>query len=48
VPGSSFNVPYNDHFRLTLLPEAPVLREAFARIECVLGAMAEDRRLRVA
>ena len=48
VPGSSFNVPYADHFRLTLLPEAPVLREAFARIERVLGAMAEDRRLRVA
>ena len=48
VPGSSFNVPYGDHFRLTLLPEAPLMREAFARIGRVLEAMVEDRRLRVA
>jgi alanine-synthesizing transaminase len=32
VPGSSFNVPWRDHFRVTLLPEPPVLREVFARI----------------
>ena len=36
VPGSSFNVPYRNHFRVTLLPEAPVLREVFARIDRVL------------
>ena len=37
VPGSSFNVPYRNHFRVTLLPEAPVLREVFARIDRVLA-----------
>ncbi|PJK01959.1 aminotransferase [Lysobacteraceae bacterium NML03-0222] len=37
VPGSSFNVPYRDHFRVTLLPEAEVLREVFARIDRVLA-----------
>ena len=36
VPGSSFNVPYRNHFRVTLLPEAPVLREVFSRIDRVL------------
>jgi alanine-synthesizing transaminase len=36
VPGSSFNVPWRDHFRVTLLPEPPVLREVFARIDRVL------------
>ena len=39
VPGTSFNVPYRDHFRVTLLPQAPVLREVMARIDRVL-----DRR----
>ena len=39
VPGSSFNVPYRDHFRVTLLPEAGLLRDVFARIDRVL-----DRR----
>ena len=41
VPGSSFNVPYRHHFRVTLLPEAPVLREVFARIERVLARRAD-------
>jgi alanine-synthesizing transaminase len=36
VPGSSFNVPYRNHFRVTLLPQPDVLREVFARIERVL------------
>ena len=36
VPGSSFNVAYRDHFRVTLLPEPDVLREVFARIDRVL------------
>jgi alanine-synthesizing transaminase len=44
VPGSSFNVPYRNHFRVTLLPEAPVLREVFARIERVLSRHAETQR----
>lgn len=42
VPGSSFNVPFRNHFRVTLLPEAPVLREVFARIERVLSRRAES------
>ncbi|MGN6111928.1 MAG: aminotransferase class I/II-fold pyridoxal phosphate-dependent enzyme [Luteimonas sp.] len=37
VPGSSFNVPYRNHFRVTLLPEAPVLREVFARVDRALS-----------
>ena len=36
VPGSSFNVPYRNHFRVTLLPEPAQVREVFARIERVL------------
>jgi alanine-synthesizing transaminase len=40
VPGSSFNVPYRNHFRVTLLPQADVLREVFARIERVLSRRA--------
>jgi alanine-synthesizing transaminase len=40
APGTSFNVPYRDHFRTTLLPEAALLRKVFARIEDLLGAYA--------
>jgi alanine-synthesizing transaminase len=40
VPGSSFNVTYRNHFRVTLLPEADVIREVFARIERALSAHA--------
>ncbi len=40
VPGSSFNVPYRDHFRITLLPEADTLRDVFDRIERVLARRA--------
>ncbi len=40
VPGSSFNVPYRNHFRVTLLPEPEQVREVFVRIERVLNAMA--------
>jgi alanine-synthesizing transaminase len=42
VPGSSFNVPYRNHFRVTLLPEAAVLRDVFARIDRVLSRRAES------
>ncbi|HVI25352.1 MAG TPA: aminotransferase class I/II-fold pyridoxal phosphate-dependent enzyme [Xanthomonadaceae bacterium] len=48
VPGSSFNVPYRNHFRVTLLPEAPVLREVFARIDRVLARRAESAARAVA
>jgi alanine-synthesizing transaminase len=41
VPGASFNVPYRNHFRVTLLPEAEVLRAVFARIERVLARRAD-------
>jgi len=41
VPGSSFNVPYRNHFRVTLLPEAATMREVFARIDRVLARRAE-------
>ncbi len=40
VPGNSFNVPYRNHFRVTLLPEAPQVEEVFRRIERALGRMA--------
>ncbi len=47
-PGASFNVPYRNHFRVTLLPEAPVLREVFARIERVLSRRAASAGRRAA
>jgi alanine-synthesizing transaminase len=37
APGSSFNVPYRNHFRITNLPEPQVLGEVFARVEELLG-----------
>ncbi|HJR72801.1 MAG TPA: aminotransferase class I/II-fold pyridoxal phosphate-dependent enzyme [Luteimonas sp.] len=42
VPGSSFNVPYRNHFRVTLLPEPAQLREVFARIDRVLARRAAE------
>jgi alanine-synthesizing transaminase len=42
VPGTSFNFPRRDHFRITLLPEALVLTEVFRRIEATLTRMAEE------
>lgn len=42
VPGSSFNVPYRNHFRVTLLPEAAVISDVFARIERQLQRLAEQ------
>ena len=41
VPGSSFNVPYRNHFRVTLLPQPEDLREVFRRIERLLDRCAE-------
>ncbi len=36
VPGSSFNVPYRNHFRLTLLPDEETIAEVFIRIDRLL------------
>ncbi len=36
VPGSSFNVPYRNHLRLTLLPQPEQIREVFQRIDHAL------------
>lgn len=36
VPGSSFNVEYHDHFRVTLLPDEDTMAEVFGRIERLL------------
>jgi len=33
APGSSFNVPYKDHFRITHLPRAEVINDVFQRME---------------
>jgi alanine-synthesizing transaminase len=40
APGSSFNVPYKDHFRTTLLPHPELMRDVMGRIEELLGEMA--------
>ncbi len=54
VPGSGFNVPYRNHFRVTLLPLPDDMREVFTRIERVLDrhvqrhAAAGDSRAAVA
>jgi alanine-synthesizing transaminase len=43
APGTSFNAPYNTHFRVTNLPEPEVLRDVFARIEEQLDTYAAAR-----
>ncbi len=40
VPGSSFNVPYTHHLRLTLLPDEETMVEVFRRMERLLVAWA--------
>ena len=40
APGSSFNTPYTDHFRITTLPDPDVIRDVFARIESQLSQYA--------
>ena len=39
APGSSFNVPYRNHFRLTTLPTGRKMEVVFERIEEVLESM---------
>jgi alanine-synthesizing transaminase len=41
APGSSFNVPYRDHFRITLLPDARVLDTVFKRMAELLDNWGE-------
>ena len=41
APGSSFNTPYRDHFRITTLPDEDRIGEVFQRIEGVLERLAE-------
>jgi alanine-synthesizing transaminase len=36
APGSSFNVPYNNHFRVTNLPEPRMIADVFGRMEELL------------
>lgn len=43
VPGSSFNVPYRDHFRVTFLPREGVLRDVFQRMEDLLKDYAGEQ-----
>lgn len=40
APGTSFNTTYNDHFRVTTLPDAATLRAVFQRIEEALESYA--------
>ena len=46
VPGSSFNVKYRNHFRVTLLPEAGTMGEVFRRIDSLLERYAQANRRR--
>ena len=40
TPGQGFNVPYKDHFRITLLPDDQAMTEVFRRIETLLDSYA--------
>jgi alanine-synthesizing transaminase len=42
APGVSFNVPYRNAFRITNLPEPPVLATVFSRIDELLDAQAAE------
>lgn len=41
VPGSSFNVDYTDHFRVTFLPDDETLSTVFGRMEALLDEQRE-------
>jgi len=41
APGSSFNVPYRNHFRITTLPDEGQIEMVFQRMEDVLSQMAD-------
>jgi alanine-synthesizing transaminase len=40
APGSSFNVPYRNHFRITLLPDEKAMADVLGRMEDLLGEYA--------
>jgi len=40
APGSSFNVPYRDHFRVTFLPDSEQMTDVCGRIESLLDEYA--------
>ena len=42
APGVSFNVNYNNHFRMTFLPDAATLDKVFQRIDELLGTYASS------
>jgi alanine-synthesizing transaminase len=44
APGSSFNVPYTNHFRITHLPRAEVIHEVFQRMEELLDSYANGHQ----
>ena len=48
VPGSSFNVSYRDHFRITLLPEAALMERVIDTIDGFVGELAQQGRPQVA
>jgi alanine-synthesizing transaminase len=39
VPGSSFNVDYTDHFRVTLLPDEETIHTVFSRMDALLAEL---------
>jgi alanine-synthesizing transaminase len=45
APGVSFNVDYNNHFRITLLPEKAMLETVFVRIEELLDVYAAEKSM---
>jgi alanine-synthesizing transaminase len=42
APGTSFNVPYRNHFRITLLPDEKTMADVFARMEELLDEYAKE------
>ncbi|MEI6713753.1 MAG: aminotransferase class I/II-fold pyridoxal phosphate-dependent enzyme [Verrucomicrobiota bacterium] len=44
APGASFNVPYKNYFRVTLLPDWETMKDVFARIESLLQEWSTQRK----
>ena len=42
APGTSFNVPYRNHFRITLLPDEKTMTDVFGRMEELLDEYAAE------
>jgi alanine-synthesizing transaminase len=45
VPGSSFNIDYQSHFRVTFLPDEETIRTVFGRIDSLLENMEQRTRV---